>query len=303
MSKMLAYIKENKSRLWPIVAVVFLILVSFLIQRANRTSQEIRSKAVADNGQLTFSASNTGPFSSGQTIDVAVNLNNGGQAVTGADIIVQFDKAKLTLQNITQNTTTNTVFKTYAPVDANGNFNTAKVISDANANGTVEFGIVSFDWSAGALTSPTPGNTILSPAATLRFAVKTAATSGTTMLTFKNDGINATTDSNIVVIASGVVEDILQPQPYANSTLALTVGSTGGPSPSPSVGLCTSVTCRDYTGDGIIFLQDLQRIANRWNQRTGDANYDSIYDLNCDGVIHLQDLQRQANFWNQSCAQ
>jgi hypothetical protein len=338
MSDLLAYFRQHKTQILPIALVAILAILSLAINGLVQKNQELRSKAVADNGQLTFTPTGATTVPVGGTVDLVVNMVNGGQAVVGADILVQFDKSKLTLQSITPGVSP--IFKTFLPIDTNGNFDTAKVVSGANnaaSGGIAEFGIVSFDWVGNALTSPTPANTTLSPVATLRFQVKPGS-SGTTDVFFKNDGTSATTDSNIVVIpTAGSPEDILQAPGYANDRVTLTVGSgsaaspspiptpsgsaapspsasaTTNPSPtlspspssspgvSPSIAACTVRGCQDFNQSGFIEITDIQTIASRYGATAGTTRYGVDYDLDCNGSINILDIQREASLFGQRC--
>jgi hypothetical protein len=252
--------------------------------------------------------------------------------------MVQFDDCKLTLQSIAKGTST--VYQTFAPVDTNGAFDTARVVTSANANtndvncnnGVVEFGMVAFDWATGALPSPST-NSSMSPVATLTFMVKATATGGTSALSFVNNGITATTDSNIVTIpttpAGANPEDILAPAPYANSTVNVTIQATTNPSPTPtptatpvatpnpsptpsaSPSPSSSPTSCLYDffpvsgGDGKINTFDIQMVGNRWNTSTGNANYDVLYDIfptsGPNGIINTFDIQLVGNRWGIVC--
>lgn len=326
MKDVISFIKANKTQLIPVGLVALLAVLSLSINGIVSQRTELRSRAAADNGQLTFSVPVT-TVPPGQTFDASVNLVNGGQTVVGADIIVQFDSTKLTLQSITPGTSQ--IFKTFVPVTTAGVFDSAKVVANANGTnaGKVEFGIVTFDWAANALTAPTANNTTMSPVATLRFLVKSTAT-GTTQLTIKNDGTSATTDSNIVVIpAGGQPEDILQAPGYANDSKTITISTTASPIATPNAtpnatpvatpiatpvatpnatpvatpGSCTARLCQDFNNNGIINITDVQAMAFRYGASTGSPNYAATYDLDCNGTVNVLDMQKQAFKYNQSC--
>ncbi len=242
MKDILKFVSANKARFLPIGILLFLAIATLLTLTLTKKNTELRSKAATDNGQLTFANLSATSVAPGGTFTVAVNMNGGGQNVIGADVLVCFDRNKLTLLPATNNppgivkNIVTTVYKTYAPVDANGDFDATKVISNANnnvtcstGNGIVEFGFVTFDWSANTLTSPT---TALSPAATLAFRVNSGV-SGSTILSFVNNGLAATTDSNIVVNpTSGDPEDILQDTAYAGNMATINITGTASPTPT-----------------------------------------------------------------------
>ncbi len=340
MKDTIAFLRKNQATFLPFAILVFLALATFLTLILTKQRQDIRPKAIlSDNGQLTFanlsktSANNTGT----DNFSVAVNMNGGGQNVVGADILVSFDKNKLTLlpandpgtPGIVQNTLAANPYKTYAPVDAAGAFDRQRVINCANSGGAncpsgagvIEFGIVSFDWSGNALTTPT---TALSPVVTLNFQVKAGAATGPTTLGFVNNGVTATTDSNIVVNPSsgGDPEDILQAPGYANSTVDITIvgisptptpsatpgvtprpspSATPGPSATPDTCVPASQTgCFDLTGNGTINVQDITQVVNRYGTAPGDALYTIKHNLNCDTVINIIDVTLLANRYNLS---
>ncbi len=58
----------------------------------------------------------------------------------------------------------------------------------------------------------------------------------------------------------------------------------------------------DFDGDGDIDILDVQRIAYRWNTRSGDALYEPQYDLDQDGDIDILDVQRVAYRWGTQCS-
>ncbi|KKS39684.1 MAG: hypothetical protein UV61_C0002G0081 [Candidatus Gottesmanbacteria bacterium GW2011_GWB1_43_11] len=248
MKDIVSYVKANKARLLPIGLLLFLALATLFTLQLTKKRQELRTKATAATAILSFTPTII-PTSPESTFDVSVNLDSGGQAPVGADILVNFDKNQLTLRNVTRPTLqTNSVFKTYAPVvnDGSGTFDTSRVMSCANTglnggsgtdcpsgSGVVEFGIIAFDWANDVLPTPDPANTILSPVITFTFQVAPTA-SGQTLLTFKYDGTGVTTDSNVVIEPTGTgnPEDILAaPTSVATITLG---GAVPTPSPSPS---------------------------------------------------------------------
>jgi general secretion pathway protein D len=57
----------------------------------------------------------------------------------------------------------------------------------------------------------------------------------------------------------------------------------------------------DFNGDHRVDIFDLQMAAGHWNCRTGDACYDSRFDVIANGVIDVMDLQRIASAWGTVC--
>ena len=225
MKEIGTYFTKHKTQLLPLFILLFLAAATILTMMLSQRKQDTRSRAVQpDNGQLTFNSPQPALVSNqppNNTFTISLNMISTTQAVTGSDVIVSFDNSKLTLTGVTKGTSS--IYKTYAPVDTNDDFDTTRVMSCANTGssggstancpsniGNVEFGFVAFDWTTNALPSPATNSTYLS-AATLTFQVKTTAPSGTTTLSFVNNGITSTTDSNIVVIptSGGDPEDNL----------------------------------------------------------------------------------------------
>lgn len=329
-------VNRYKTRLLPLAIVLFLGIVVLLTLILNQNKQDLRSKAeTANDGELTFTNPTPATVAPNDTFTIAVNMATLTQTVVGADVLVTFDQCKLKLQNIVKGTGAGSnIYKTFAPVDASGNFDVAKVKTNANTSagtcsgnvvtGIVEFGVVSFDWAANSLTSPTPGS-VMTPVATLTFLVKSGA-SGTTELGFKNDGLNVTTDANIVVIPPGSEnpEDILKAPGYNNSSATVTISSTASPAPSatpeasaspsptPSGSPTSCNACYNFNSTGNIDIQDVQYVGNRYGAKTGETNYNSIYDVYCgadtpnanpDGIINILDVQMVGNrYFQSSCS-
>lgn len=327
MSDVLLLLKKNQIRLLPLAILVFLGIVTMLTLTLTKRSQELRSRALADNGQLTLSLLNAGSIPPGGTFDIAVNMVS-SQPVVGADILLEFDNAKLMLDpnqpDITLRQGTSSVFQTFAPVDESGVFDKARVIASANSTGIVEFGIVAFNWGTNTLPSPNPTNSSMSPVITLSFKVKNTAPAGETHLRYKNEqigGTNSTTDSNIVAIPTGGgdPEDILQtddPTPYPNAVATVIISGFASPAPTQSPGVSPSATpgtstcnsCYNFDGstDQKVSILDIQYVTGLFGK---PELYNSKYDIYCgsgtpntnpDGVINVLDIQMVAGKWNQT---
>ncbi len=282
MKDLLRYLNANKVKLIPLFILIFLTVATFVTLTLTKRTKELRSKAANYTATLSFS-----PTTLNMTAPqpVAIILNPNGQAVVGADIVVNFDQTKLTLMSIAIPTlTSSSVFKTYAPVrtDNTGAFDDVKVISTANTSGKIEFGIISFDWTSETLT--TPNTDVVSPVAQLTFQAKAGAT-GTTTLTYAYTAQGNTTDSNVVFNpTNGDPEDILaaptstvlvtfagptptpgaSPNPSPSATPVATPGATPNPSATPS---CENATCLDFdtTPNGRVDVTDVLKVSNRAN--------------------------------------
>lgn len=326
------YLQKNRARLIPFAILAFLAVATFFTLSLTRQRQDLQQSAVTDTGTLTFANVSSGTVSPGNSFTVSVNMNGGNKVVVGADILINFDSSKLELTGLTKNTQNNNPYKTYAPVDTNGNFDTQRVIDCANSGGslcpsgagTVEFGIVSFDWSGNALTTPNATTSNLSPVTTLTFLVKPGAT-GSTTVSFKNDGITSTTDSNIVVNpANGNPEDILKAPDYNNRQFSVTIGGStppsarpspstsarpspsSSPTPPPSGGTCVPAAtsgCRDTNGDGVLNVFDINPVGVNYGATTSSPAYSYQLDQNCDGVLNVFDINELGTRYNQqSCS-
>jgi len=248
MKNLMDYLRENRSRILPLAVLVFLAIAVFLIFSLVKKRQEIRPKAANFDAVLSFNPT-TVTLSPGQVMSVPVwvNLSSTVQAIVGADILVNFDPTKLTLvspNGVTKEIDGQSIFKTYAPVDADGGFDAARVIACANTGlvngdatkcpdgrGVIEFGIAAFDWTAGAATGTFLGT--FSPVTKLTFQAGSLA--GSTALTFKYTASGATIDSNVVIKPPGGVGDPLDilAQPTSIVTVNI-VGPTPTPTPSPT---------------------------------------------------------------------
>lgn len=243
MKEFFSFLKNNQVKFIPILIIAFLVIATLITLILGKKSTDLRTKATSFTGILSFSPPNiSGVPGDILSEDVSVILDTGGQAVTGADILIQFDPDKLTFTGMTQESSP--TFKTYAPItpDNTGTFDLNRVKNCANlggpdcpsGRGVIEFGILAFDWTAGggtgAITAPFTG--IMTPVTKLSFQTNPDA-SGTTSLTFKYDGQGISTDSNIVTspVSGGNPEDILA---APTSSVVIDFSTTGSPQPSPS---------------------------------------------------------------------
>ncbi len=69
--------------------------------------------------------------------------------------------------------------------------------------------------------------------------------------------------------------------------------------PSSPATTCTLVG--DVDNDGAVTSLDLQAFAAHWRTRSGDANYDSRFDLNGDGRIDIVDIMRASAHFGEFC--
>ena len=59
----------------------------------------------------------------------------------------------------------------------------------------------------------------------------------------------------------------------------------------------------DFDNDGDVDILDVQRVAYRWNSRSGQPLYEAQYDIDQDGDIDILDLQTVAYRWGSRCNQ
>jgi hypothetical protein len=58
------------------------------------------------------------------------------------------------------------------------------------------------------------------------------------------------------------------------------------------------MTCiGDITGDGVVNMDDVWPLVNRWNVAKGEPDYDPLYDLNSDDIIDLADIMIVVSNW------
>jgi hypothetical protein len=166
-------------------------------------------------------------------------------------------------------------------MDEAGDFDvTAAVsISDDPTQAVLEFGLVSFDNATGELTPGVDDIDTAAPLVTVRFRAKTG---GTTAVGIQFDHPGATTDSNLVSIVSGSVEDILL-------------------APDGDVVVTIAQGCFDFNETGTVDVGDLMQVAAHWNSQEGDVMYEMAFDLDDDGDIDVADLQIVSVGWNVIC--
>lgn len=271
-------------KIFSVLSSLVLFIGVFVVVRELRKGREIKFPVAATYpGKLTFSPT-TISVRPGQNFDqtISVNMNTGGKAVAHADVQILFNRGKLELTGITKES--HTVFKTYAPVNSSGNFDSAKVISKANTNGLVSLSILSFDWAAG--TKKNPFNGTFNALTKLSFKAKSGVT-GTATISFKYLSGGDTTDSNLVHKPSGSdPEDVL-----ANPTSSVTVSfisPTKPPTSTPTSRPTNTPTSKPTS-------TPTPTVTNKPTNTTtptdtivqGDANNDGVVDI-ADYVIWVE---------------
>jgi hypothetical protein len=57
----------------------------------------------------------------------------------------------------------------------------------------------------------------------------------------------------------------------------------------------------DFDGDCEVTVNDIMRVASRWDTSSGQAGYDPWYDLDSDGDIDVADIVQVASAWSNQC--
>lgn len=214
--------KEKIKRIFSLLFLTFLAVggvISGLWGIKQRT--EVRKKA-ASSPTLSFInlVPNNVSVSLQEEFPIKVTLATGERNVNNADLIINFDPQFLQVVNIIPGSGTNFPFKTFLPIDTNGNFDPSKAIKPQ----TVEIGATTFDYKNSQINPPFNGTLgVTNPLMTIIFK---AINIGNTTLTFAFQP-GATNDTNLVEAENA--NDILH---SVNST---TVTISQETSPSPSV--------------------------------------------------------------------
>jgi len=188
-------------------------------------------KAAGETATLSFTPTSV-QLARGRSTAINLVVNPSSKPIVGVDVIVKFDTNYLTLSSITPRPDLSNL-KTFAPIDTQGNFNSAQVISRANSTGIIEFGAVAYQWN------PEPGVVLagqissINPLATLNFVAKSSAALGPTTVAYSYQALGATTDSNIV--KQWLASSEPRPADYlASPTTKTTITITSPTSPTPT---------------------------------------------------------------------
>jgi len=206
----------------------FLLLTLAAAVTLVQQRQEVRKKA--SEGEyvsiLELSAigqgGNTFTIAPGELFQVELKLIP-NQTLSAVDVVLDFDRDLITLENIVPNTDSN--LQTFVPLDGSGNFQREAIITEANHEGVIHFGAVTFDYAGEQTTDPQ--SSPIDPLATLTFRAQATAR-GTATIEFGTHGFTAegaTTDSNAVkYVASdsgtAVVDILARPTTRIQATVA-----------------------------------------------------------------------------------
>ena len=208
--------------------------------------QEIRKRAEVNYTASLSLAPTEVEVEPGGTFDDNIILDPGGQTVMAVDVILNFNQTLLEITDLVPNLD---AFQTIAPVNENGGFDKAGVISAANNTGKLEFGAASFDWLGG---TPDGG---VSEAVNLMIVTFKAKTAGESTISFGFNGLydpgnpETSRDSNVVTISGDEVVDILQD--ISGNTTVVTISGevTPIPTPTPTSALTPTPTTEPGTGN------------------------------------------------------
>lgn len=187
-------------------------------------------------GSATLSLSpSSASFGKGCNFSVDVNLDTGGANTDGTDVILKFDRTRLTAVSVTPGTI-------YPDYPSN---------SPDNSTGTINIS------GLASISQPFNGS---GKFATINFTANPGATTGLTQVTFDFDPNDKekTTDSNVV--ESGTVRDILsavQNGVYTINTSACSSTSSPAPSPTPAAGSTGGFASGGVTASGSGTIDDI----------------------------------------------
>ncbi len=187
---------------------------------ANRT-QRINSEASSFNTRLSLPATSTATVN--QTLSLPVMLNTGTAQIRGADVVLQYDKTKLSLKSITPSLSSSSF--TYLPINTSHLFDINKILQQSSISGnnqTIEFNLATTSIDN---PQPTTFSTNNQPIQIAILTFDTLSTGNTQVSLIKNGA--STTDSNIAQADSGL--DILDF--VDNSLVTISSPSTSTPIP------------------------------------------------------------------------
>ena len=232
----------SRSGVIPIKLVILLLLLALpLLLLALNSKTNLLGLAGASANLAVYPATQANVVV-GDPVSFTVSLTTGGASVRGADVIINYDKTKLALVDITPNDAS---FKTFGPQTAGGVFDASRVISVASQSGRIEFSSLAFDPSQSGngqqgLTALFNGTTTL---VNLKFLALSAGSN--IPLTFGYTA-SSTTDSNVALDGG---QDVLGSVTNAAITI---VNPTVQDSQAPTTAVTTPTA--DQTVSGTVIL-------------------------------------------------
>lgn len=235
-------IKHHQEKL-VVGAFALLTLVSFIFLVVKIHDYiKVRPAATSTNGvNLTLPA--TLAAAPGQDIFLPVTLTSSVESIRGTDLVIDFDNTYLRLVDIVPDALTTSPLKTAIPLDASGNFDSARVVTTANSTGKVEFGLVTYDSSSQQVTQASTISDL--KLATLHFVgLQVGSTTinlevdPTTVSTIDTNVVSsAATPADLLISASQITNTSLvlaYPTPTPTPTLTPTPSPTSTPAPTPT---------------------------------------------------------------------
>ena len=209
------------------IVLSFLIFVLLLVGLGMATvlvqkRQEIRKKAAADYTASLSLVQTEREIEAGESFEVNVVLNTGGQTAVGVEAILNFNPGLLEITNLVLNAED---LEVVYPSQEGGGFDKDGAMSTANSSGELEFAAMTFNLAEGVTG-------VINPLMTITFQAKAA---GEDTITFGFDGLGQTTDSNVVAISGEEVVDILQDISGNTTEVTISGGATVTPTPTSAL--------------------------------------------------------------------
>jgi hypothetical protein len=293
--KKFSVLKKSKPSRLQILTILLMVISLLATLFFIRQRQLITKRAVTGNASLNLPSQRSVEIN--QEFEIPVTINTDNQAIVGVDVIIQFDRQYLTLVNVTPYPD-NSNLKFFLP-QTNGLFNAQAVIIQANSDGKIQFGAVTFDWNSQvplpAFSGILPDN---KPLASLKFK---AIKSGNTNIAFEFSP-DATTDSNLAKETDAV--DILakvtnlslniaspptvEPTPTSTTPVTPTPTPTSPMTPTP-IPTSPVSSPADIDRDGDIDIFDYTILVEEFIANVGQPVIDNPADLDQDGDIDIFD--------------
>lgn len=156
----------------------------------------------AGSGALQFTGPATQSVVAGQTITLPLIVQNGGRNIIGVDVVINFTPGTIQLTDIVGGSGSG-YLPAFLPRNNNA-FDRTSLISGANFNGWLRFGVVNFNTATNKKTGGIPA-TITTPVEIAKLTFK-GIRPGTTSISITHTS-GETTDSNLV--ADGMLSDQL----------------------------------------------------------------------------------------------
>jgi hypothetical protein len=216
--------------------VVYLVLLGSLTYIKVQNKQSFVEKEpevyVGEGMAAELSVNCPDLVNSNGTFNAVVDLEIENAEVDGVDVILNFNQDKFELKDISDFS----IFGLFLPVDNNQAFDKARVISEANQNGAVSFGAITYNPGSGELTDPVGSD---EDGQLLKLTFKAKADGNGSINFDYTDGSDV--DSNVVSRTSGEVEDILT----AVNNCTITIGECQSEGDCDDENPCTNDSCNN----------------------------------------------------------